>query len=207
VDRAGAVRVADVDTGRKLRRFRAEGAGRVSGVDGGRVRPEGAGQKRAVDGRRVRAGGRRIRALSWSAGGGRLLAVSPSALRILDLSGADHRTVRARTGHAFAAAAYSPRGRPRIAAIEYDRRTDRSAVRIVGRDGLLFSGRGRFTDLTWSPDGRWLLVAREDADQWLFVRADGAARVQDGPAVRALFDPGKRARRAPFPRVEGWCCS
>lgn len=146
----------------------------------------------------------RIRSLSWSAGGGRLLTVSRDALRTFDVAGGPTHTVRARTGHAFLAAAFSPRGQARIAAIEYDRRADRSALRIVGRDGLLLSGRGRFTDLTWSPDGRWLLVARKHADQWLFVRANGAARVQNGPAVRRLFDPGKRARTAAFPRVEGW---
>jgi hypothetical protein len=179
VERSGAVRVADTDKGKTLRRFRRSAAGPTAVAD-------------------------RIRSLSWSAGGGRLLAVSPKALRIFDLSRGPTRTVRARTGHAFLAAAFSPRGQARIAAIEYDRRADRSALRIVGRDGLLLSGRGRFTDLTWSPDGRWLLVAREDADQWLFVRANGAARVQNGPAVRRLFDPGRRARTAAFPRVEGW---
>jgi hypothetical protein len=142
--------------------------------------------------------------LSWSVGGGRLLAVSPRTLRVFTLAGGSARTVRARTGHAFLAAAFSPRGEARVAAIEYDRRADRSALRIVGRDGLLLTGRGRFTDLTWSPDGRWLLVARKDADQWLFVRANGAARVQNGPAVRRLFDPGRRTRSAAFPRVEGW---
>jgi WD40 repeat protein len=203
VDRSGAVRVADVDKGKTIRRFRrgdSLGGGRTARGDISRGRRPAAESgpiagPTAVD---------RIRSLSWSAGGGRLLAVSRNALRIFDLTRSPTRTVRARTGHAFLAAAFSPHGEARIAAIEYDRRADRSALRIVGRDGLLLSGRGRFTDLTWSPDGRWLLVARKDADQWLFVRANGAARVQNGPAVRRLFDPGRRARTAAFPRVEGW---
>ncbi len=39
----------------------------------------------------------------------------------------------------------------------------------------IFSGRGELVGPTWSPDGRWLLVGWPAADQWVFVRADGAS--------------------------------
>lgn len=193
VDRRGAVRVADVDTGEELRRFAPGKTGR------GGAGPTGAGGHDAV-----RSAGGHIRELSWSAGGRRLLARSARGLRALDLPTGRGRAIPAPAGRTFAAAAFAPAGRARVATIDYDPRTRRSALRLDDR--LLFAGSGRFTDLAWSPDGRWLLVAWEDADQWIFVRADRVARVASTPAVRGLFDPGRRARDAAFPRVEGWCC-
>lgn len=62
---------------------------------------------------------------------------------------------------------------------------------------------GELSELAFSPNGKRLLVAWPEADEWLFLplgRGKGKA-VSD---VAAAFAPGERA--AAFPRVEGWCC-
>lgn len=162
VDRRGAVRVADVDTGDELRRLGPDRTSRLERDDPGPARS---------------VAGDPVRELSWSASGRRLLALSPRALRILDVATGRARTISAPAGRTFAAAAFAPAGPARIATIDYDPRARRSALRLDGR--TLFAGAGRFTDLAWSPDGRWLLVAWEDANQWIFVRA---GRVEIGRA-------------------------
>jgi hypothetical protein len=70
---------------------------------------------------------------------------------------------------------------------------------------VLFRTPGRLSELAWSPDGERLLIAWPDADQWLFVPADGSGRVQAIGDVAAQFAPGGRA--AAFPQIEGWCCA
>ena len=75
----------------------------------------------------------------------------------------------------------------------------------------LFDGEGRFSGLAWSPDGRWLLAAWRDADQWVFIASPGARRGAPGARrvitfsrITEQLDPADHA--AGFPRVEGWCC-
>jgi hypothetical protein len=93
----------------------------------------------------------------------------------------------------------------------------RSEVLIVDADSLrrqqtIFSGKGRFSDVEWSPDGRWLLLGWESADQWLFLRSTDVSWVEaDVSKVKAVsslavqFDPGGTGVGR-FPRIEGWCC-
>ena len=58
---------------------------------------------------------------------------------------------------------------------------DRSRLAVVrlGKgstvERVLLSGVGRFGDLAWSPDGRWLLATWPSANQWVFIR-DGERR-------------------------------
>jgi WD40-like Beta Propeller Repeat len=85
------------------------------------------------------------------------------------------------------------------------RRGDRSAL-ILEQDGKsrpIFSGPGRLTDPTWSPDGRWLLVGWPPADQWLFIRSDDPRRVIAVDDISSQFDPGGMGEGG-FPRVSGW---
>lgn len=72
-------------------------------------------------------------------------------------------------------------------------RPDGSAARRV------FSGAGRFTDLVWSPDGRWLLVAWREADQWVFVRSARVRGLEAVSGISAQFGGG-------VTRTGGWCC-
>jgi hypothetical protein len=65
----------------------------------------------------------------------------------------------------------------------------------------VFAGAGVLSGVTWSPDGRWLLIGWETADQWVFVRVTGARRIAAVSNVSAQF------RSTRFPTVEGWCCA
>ena len=64
----------------------------------------------------------------------------------------------------------------------------------------LFSFVGELRGLTWSPDGRWLLVGSPASDQWVFIRADGAKIVAVSNISAQFHSPA-------FPEVEGWCCA
>jgi hypothetical protein len=134
--------------------------------------------------------------LEWVAD--RLLAVSPREVRLFDDSG---RVVLRRAGR-YSTAALSPRAQA-LALVRLE--GDAGIVEVVGRRGgrarRLFAGGGRFSELAWSPDGRWLLVGWPTADQWLFVRATGPPRIQSVSNVSAQL------RSQTFPRIEGWCCA
>jgi hypothetical protein len=69
----------------------------------------------------------------------------------------------------------------------------------------VFSGKGRFSDITWSPNGRWLLLGWESADQWLFIRSTDVSKIKALSSLRVQFDPGG-AGAGTFPRIDGWCC-
>ena len=125
--------------------------------------------------------------IEWSSDGARVLVVAQSRVRILG----------GRTGAAVADlravdAAFRP-GTRQPALIR--RRGDTSDVVVGGT--TIFSGRGELVRPTWSPDGRWLLVGWPAADQWVFVRADGAS-------LRAVANVSGQFRSASFPEVEGW---
>jgi hypothetical protein len=75
------------------------------------------------------------------------------------------------------------------------------ASRLRARPRRVFAGSGALASVDWSPNGRWLLVAWEDADQWVFVRVVGARRIAAVSNITAQF------RSSRFPRVDGWCCA
>ena len=62
----------------------------------------------------------------------------------------------------------------------------------------VFAGAGRFSDVTWSPDGRWLLLNWTSADQWLFIRSATVRKVDAVSNITASFGP--------HARIAGWCC-
>jgi hypothetical protein len=132
---------------------------------------------------------RDARALHWSTRGERLLVVGRDRLVSLRASDGVAREERL---PGVASAAFAPDGR--LAVVR--RNGARSDVLVDGR--VRFSGTGTFSDPTWSPDGRWVLVSWRNADQWLFVRASGARRVRAVANVSRQFDSGSH------PRIAGW---
>jgi hypothetical protein len=179
-DRAGRVTVAAADSGRTLWRAPAAGAG---------------------------AG--RAAQLLWSAAGDRLLVLTPRRLTLFDAAG---RRVAARdvpAGFDAQHAVWAPRGM-RLAVVRTGRATGHSEVAVVDagdglRERLLPAGPGRFGAPAWSPDGRLLLLPWPEADQWLFLRADGARHVSAVANIAHQFAGGGTARPA-FPRAVTWCC-
>ena len=71
-------------------------------------------------------------------------------------------------------------------------------LRGAGRPRQLFQG--GVDGLAWSRDGRRLLLAWRDADEWLLLGPGGRVR-------RALHGvSGELGSAGGFPRVAGWCC-
>jgi hypothetical protein len=86
----------------------------------------------------------------------------------------------------------------------------RSELLIVDADSLrkqqlVFSGKGRFSDIAWAPNGRWLLLGWASADQWLFIRSRDVSKIKAISSLAVQFDPGGTGL-GEFPRIEGWCC-
>jgi hypothetical protein len=146
-----------------------------------------------------------IRALQWSAERSRLLVRTASFVEFLDPRG----RATGRVGWPTVAASISTDGRH----VAFIRRTKGGESRafVTGRDGggpsrSVFSGLGRISNPIWSPDGKWLLVAWRDADQWLFVDPSRPHRVEAVGHISRQFDPGATGR-SPFPQIRGWCCT
>jgi dipeptidyl aminopeptidase/acylaminoacyl peptidase len=86
------------------------------------------------------------------------------------------------------------------------------ALRPRGRNSTpdrLYAGPGAIEGLTWSIDGRLLVVGLPDADQWLLVGPGAKAPLKEVVSgIRRKFAGGSRAATrvtAPFPRPAGWC--
>ena len=145
--------------------------------------------------------------LSWSADGARLLVVRRSGLRVFDRQGRPLWRAQAPAGMHVRAGALAPDGK-RVAAVLSTRSGAQSEVLLLGPGGekrRLFAGLGRFGDVVYSPEGRWLLVAWRSADQWLFLSPAHPRRIVAISDISRQFDPGTTSP-PPFPSVAGWCC-
>ena len=134
------------------------------------------------------------RQLAWDPDGSRLLVVGRD--RLVFLRGADGKaSTRGEPG--VTAAAFAPDGRLAIVRT----RGPRSELVVDGRVRFSAAVGGAFTDPTWSPDGRWVLVSAPAADQWVFLRARGK------PGIRAVSNVSAQFRSRTFPTISGWCCA
>jgi hypothetical protein len=150
---------------------------------------------------------RPARGLEWSSDGQWLLAWSPNLIRVYGAGGRLDTAIRVpKRMNSVLAATFKP-GTRSIAYAVFGKRTGKSSVFVFKRNSIeRFSGVGRFTKLTWSPDRKWLLVSWPSADQWVFLEIPGGVRRIDAVAgITAEFDPG--AAGEVFPLVEGWCCA
>jgi hypothetical protein len=148
--------------------------------------------------------------LEWTPRGRRLVALAPAYLQVLDAALRGRARTWMPAGTTARAMAVRPDGRS-VAVVRKrsDGRSEVVSIPLRGsasRPRRLFAGEGTFTDLAWSPDGRWLLVAWREADQWLFIRSNRVRRVDAVGGIAGKFDPGAGAA-ARFPRLGGWCCT
>jgi hypothetical protein len=148
--------------------------------------------------------------LEWSSDAARLLAIRRLEGRrfaLVVFDGDGRRRQYLEVPGTPIDAAFSPNDH-RIALIR--RVGPRSELLVIDGDSLrkqtvVFSGRGLFSDVAWSPGGRWLLLGWQSADQWLFIRSADVSKVAAVSSLSVQFDPGKTSRGG-FPRIEGWCC-
>lgn len=141
--------------------------------------------------------------LVWSTDGGILLVVTNGLRHPLYRQGGRRAgTLRTPAAHAVLDAEFVP-GTRRIAYSAFDAENRRGIV-VLGEERLQ-RVEGRISDLTFSPDGRWLLAGWPEADQFLFLRLPGVGRIVAVDDVRREFDPGSPGI-GEFPRISGWCC-
>ncbi len=148
------------------------------------------------------APGPRPRELLWSADGRRLLVLSAHAARTY---AADSPRLSQHVALPAAASdgALSPDGR-KLALVLGGREVvvaDADSSHPAMQQVL---GVGGVEQLSWSPDGRWLLVSLPAANQWVFVRVAGAPRVE---AVSRIVQQFSNGPAQGFPQLEGWCCT
>jgi hypothetical protein len=154
--------------------------------------------------------------LQWA--GSTLLEASPTAVRLRNLAYdklaaaiefGPPRRISLPPGASVRDAALSPDGSAVAVLIGRGAATPRSQVLLAEVEGgpprPLFGTPGRLAELAWSPGGERLLISWPDADQWLFVPAEGRGRVRAVGDVAKQFSPG--GRPTSFPRIEGWCCT
>jgi hypothetical protein len=136
--------------------------------------------------------------LLWSSDGTRLVALSAHELSVFDHNGRTLGTIR--IGRRALAAAFAPHSHE-LAVILNGARSDAVAFNVDkpgAKPREVFSGSGLFSALTWSPDGRWLLIAWPTANQWLFVSRSGRAT--------AVADIAAQFQGNQAPEPAGWCC-
>lgn len=146
--------------------------------------------------------GLRIHRLSWSANGTRLLALTRTAALLYTAGG---RLLAIRPGGPIKDGALSPDGRE-LALVTTG---SASAVTVYSAHGAHRAIRRvlagvKLGQVTWSPNGAWLLVSWPAADQWVFVHIAGRPHIAAVSRIARQFSkiPGAR-----FPRLEGWCCT
>jgi hypothetical protein len=154
------------------------------------------------------------RELWWTADGRRLVAVSAGEIRVHGARGRLLRRIALRDGvRATGSALDSAGGRLAVAVQETARRASEVLVYRLDRRGRpapdrLYAGPGSYEGLTWSIDGRVLVVGLPEADQWLLVPARARGQLKEVSGIRKRFAGGSRAAAragAPFPRPAGWC--
>jgi len=161
-------------------------------------------------------------ALAWAPDGSRMLEAAPASLRLRELSVGEStaqvglgpsRPLPMPAGATVETASFSPRTGTIAALLRRPAGENRVRSEVVlidpdrGSRRQLFAAPGRLSGLTWSPDGRQLLIAWPGADQWLFIPANGRGRVRAIDGIAGEFSPGATSRPIAFPAVEGWCCS
>jgi hypothetical protein len=161
------------------------------------------------------------RELWWTADGRRLVAVSSEEIRVFGARGRQLRRLALSPGLRATGSALDRAGRRLVVAAERPgggagelllyRLASPGRAAPGGADAppeTLFAGSGRIEGLTWSMDGRVLVVGRPDSDQWLLLRPHARGPLEAISGIRRVFAGGSRAAArlsAPFPRPAGWC--
>jgi hypothetical protein len=150
------------------------------------------------------------REIWWARGGRRLVTVTAGSVRVHGPRGRLLRAVELPRGLEAVGSAMAPGGRALAVLAERVGAGAAGELLVVqldraARPRTLLSLPGAFQGLTWSIDGSVLIVGRPQADQWLYVRPSGSARLESVEGIRSRFAGGARPRTGTFPRPAGWC--
>jgi hypothetical protein len=138
----------------------------------------------------------RVTAVEWSADGARVAVLSPHHLRVYDARGRLVDEESPAEGWPDVDVAFRPRTTELAVARVHGSQS--SAYVLGGR--RLANVTGVVRELDWAPDGRWLVITWQTADQWILARAGGRN-------YRAVANVSEQFRSHTFPRIEGWCCT
>ena len=142
--------------------------------------------------------------LMWSSDGRQLVVVLPHAAMIYPADGGPGARI-ALPGHDTATdAALSPDGRTLALVLNRNQVVVAAAGDRPPAMRQLLATNG-LREVSWSPDGRWLVVALPAANQWVFLRVAGAPQVAAVGRIAQQFSAGGSARA--FPHLDGWCCT
>lgn len=153
---------------------------------------------------KVIAPGPRPRGLQWSSDGRRLVVLSAHAARIYTAGGRLQGSRGWPGGESMTDAALSPDGRALALVLNADQVVIAGIATRTPATRQVLAGTG-LGGLTWSPDGRWLVVSWPALNQWVFVRVHGASHVAAVSRIAQQFSPTGSA--AEFPQLDGWCCT
>jgi len=141
-------------------------------------------------------------ALAWSSDGGYLLVRGASSLTVFGASGEQRLVPLGRGAAPVVDAAFQP-STTSIAFVQ--RAKERSVVWLYPRLAAdatravrVLAVPGSVDRVSWSPDGRWLLLSWRSADEWLFIRSAPVRKVVPVAAIEESFGP------AAVP--DAWCC-
>ena len=146
--------------------------------------------------------------LEWSPDGSRLLVFGRTGLEVFDRRGRLLWRRSAPSGTDLVEAALALGGKRVVAVVGSRGGPARSELLLFGPGGApvpVFSGPGRFSGISVSAHGRWVLLEWPTADQWLFLDLAHPQRVVAVSNISAQFSPGATSPSA-FPSVAGWCC-
>ncbi|MBK5233902.1 MAG: hypothetical protein JJE13_13095 [Thermoleophilia bacterium] len=147
----------------------------------------------------------RITGLKWTDAGD-LVVWSPRGAQLLDAKGRSIWSLDPPEGSSIVDVAAAPGSESDFAVLESGRRSTLVLAGPKAKRKVLFKAPGRLAQPTWSPGGKWLMVAWPNADQWIFLNRDQPSRIKAFTGIAEQFSPGATSAAA-FPRVAGWCCS
>ena len=141
-------------------------------------------------------------ALEWSSDGDLLLARGPSSITVFGRTGNEVLRPLGPGAAAVVDAAFMPASHA-VAFVQ--QAAGRSILWFYPRlrpeatsAQRVFAGAGRFDRIAWSPDGRWIVLSWESADQWLFIRSAAVRKVIPVSGITDAFGPAAV--------LAGWCC-
>jgi hypothetical protein len=141
-------------------------------------------------------------ALEWSGDGRYLLARGSSSITVFSSTGKQRLEPLPPGAADVVAARFMPTG-DALAFVEHSAgrsvlwfyprlRPDATGARRV------FAGAGSFDAVSWSPDGRWLVLSWPSADQWLFIRSATVRKVTPISGIDSAFGTDAKPTE--------WCC-